>query len=440
MLPVKETKHVETARDLLIGQFKKRRVIQGFLDTYVRRIQDAEDVIWDVIDARILDDATNAQLDSLGDLVGEKRLGRTDVMYRASIRLRIRVNRSKGRITDVIDVASLAADPTSPPDVIEYQYLAFEVDLFDLTGERYVAELLSKTRAATSYGLLVASDLPLASLLEWDDVVSPDASIQTFSDAASGTGRVCASGYGLPTDFSGIVLGSAPIFDPATLALSAWFKPNFTGAPWTPTASAGTSGANGNLASGGSAPSTGAALNGKTGATFNGTTQTLIGSTALSSLLTAAAWSLAVLVNPAATAVAKTVGAGYSDPPIVSDDTNGFWQLTYTTSGFTFSMYDGVSWKEVSVAAASGSYHLVQAWYDGANLWLQVDSGAAVSVAAGNLGSAGGPGFLRLGANYTGAVLCPNTTEDLMIASADLGSTARANLKSYANATYALAL
>jgi hypothetical protein len=203
MLPVKETDHVGTSLALLLDQYKGKTFIKGYLSTLARRVQDVENVLWDIIELRRLDVATGAQLDALGKLVGERRIGRNDTDYRTGIRIRIRVNRSKGRTVDVIDVAMLAAG-IYPPKYIDYPFLNFEVDLFGQTGERYLADLLSRTRAASSYGILVASDLAASSLLIWDDAVSPSGA-QTFSDAISG-GLVCASAYGLPSDFSGIVL------------------------------------------------------------------------------------------------------------------------------------------------------------------------------------------------------------------------------------------
>jgi hypothetical protein len=212
MLPTKETQHVATAQALLIDQFKSKTVIQGYLNTLARRVQEIENVLWDIIELRRLDVATGIQLDSLGKLVGEKRIGRSDVDYRTGIRLRIRVNRSKGRIVDVIDVAILASGAVVPR-VTEYAFLGFQVEIYGQTGERYIADLLSRTRAATSYGVLVASDLAASALLVFDDAVVPGAGIETFSDAVSGTGKLCASAYGLPSDFTGIVLGAgvAPV-------------------------------------------------------------------------------------------------------------------------------------------------------------------------------------------------------------------------------------
>ena len=229
-------------------------------------------------------------------------------------------------------------------------------------------------------------------------------------------------------------------FSPAELSLTNWNRSAFSASPWAAVASAGTSGTNGTLAAGAAGPTAGTALNGRAPATYNGTTQTSIGSTAISSLLSAAAWSLAVLDNPVTTAVVQSAGAGYGNPAVITDDTNGFWYLTYTTSGYTIGHYDGVGWKEISIAATAGSYHLVQAWYDGTNLNLQVDSGGVSSLAAANLSAAGGGGFLRLGANYTAAQFCANSTAEDIVSNVTFTAQNRADIKSYVNTRNALTL
>jgi len=231
----------------------------------------------------------------------------------------------------------------------------------------------------------------------------------------------------------------AAVFNPATLSLTAWYR-DATVSPWSPTASAGASGTNGNMTDA-TSPTAGSALNTHNGSVYNGTTQKLGGATAISSLASAAAWSLSVLVNPVATAVVHGAGATYGDPCIVADDTNGFGPLlSFTASGYTVAHYDGVSWKEQSVANAGGTAALVQCWYDGANLNIQVNSAAPTNVAAGNLNTAGGAGFLRFGSNYTAANWCPCTIYDVMMSNIDLGATARGNIKSYVNSRYSLAL
>lgn len=205
MLPTRNDSHVVEARKLLIEQFRNKRVIQGFLDTYIRPLQDVEDMLWDVIDARLLATAGDAQLDTLGALVKERRRGRSNDEYRIGIRIKIKVLRSKGRIQDIIEIAQLANSPHTP-SAENHRHLNFQVDVTQQIGERYLADYLSAARSAGSYGNLIASDLTYAELLAFDDSNDLDTGLQTFGDAQSNQGLLAASVYGLPPDFSGIVL------------------------------------------------------------------------------------------------------------------------------------------------------------------------------------------------------------------------------------------
>jgi len=157
MLPTKRTDLVADSRTLLLEQFKNRRVITGVLDVLSRRAQDIEDMLWDVIDKRLLANAQNAQVDALGRIVGEKRDGRGDTAYKKGISLRIRVNRSKGRAVDLLDIATIWSAATS---YVEYRFLAWSVEIDDEPDALYLARLLTEAKATTSYGLLRASTWP----------------------------------------------------------------------------------------------------------------------------------------------------------------------------------------------------------------------------------------------------------------------------------------
>jgi len=157
MLPTKRTDHVENSRSLLIEQFKSRTVITGLSDVFARRAQDLENVLWDVIDKRLLDNAANAQLDALGRLVGEKRDGRADVSYKKGIRLRIRVNRSKGRSSDLVDVLLLWGQVFR---YVEYRFLAWSAEVEDEPDILYLHRLLTEAKAAASYGITRGTTIP----------------------------------------------------------------------------------------------------------------------------------------------------------------------------------------------------------------------------------------------------------------------------------------
>lgn len=193
--------HKASARALLISQYQSKPVIEALLDAFVGVFQELEDVLWQIVDSRILDAATGAQLDLLGRIVNEIRRGRSDADYRVGIRIKVIVLRSKGRTIDVISVAALSNAPNIPR-YHDDRYLNFHVEAYGQTGERYLVDFLAATRAAASYGCLVTSDLEQGSLLTFGDVIA--AGEETFSDAISG-GLVAAACYGLPTDLRGVV-------------------------------------------------------------------------------------------------------------------------------------------------------------------------------------------------------------------------------------------
>lgn len=156
MIPTKNTKHVTEARELIIDQFRGRRVIQGILDAVVGETQALEDATFDVIMKRLLTDATDAQLDSLGDLVGEPRLARDDDPYRAAILLRIRVNRSQGKAEDIIQTAAIYTDNDFA--YVEIYPAGFYVSAFDIEAAAIFRRMLGQAKAAGTRGVLVSSD------------------------------------------------------------------------------------------------------------------------------------------------------------------------------------------------------------------------------------------------------------------------------------------
>lgn len=171
MLPEKVTTHEAEAKALLISQFRGKPVIEALLSSWIRPLQDLENVLWDVIDKRVLETAVDAQLDSLGKLVGEERLGRANTAYRAAIKVRIKVNRSKGRSEDVLQVARLL---DASATYLEYAKLAWEVEIYDTEQAGDFIRLLTQTKAATSYGVLLTAPWPEAETSVFVDVGSTD--------------------------------------------------------------------------------------------------------------------------------------------------------------------------------------------------------------------------------------------------------------------------
>jgi hypothetical protein len=91
-----------------ISQYQDKPRLRALILSYVNRCQELENAAWDVILKRMIDNAENAQLDTIGKIVGQqRRTGQSDAVYRIYITARIRINRSQGHADDVIDVLQL---------------------------------------------------------------------------------------------------------------------------------------------------------------------------------------------------------------------------------------------------------------------------------------------------------------------------------------------
>lgn len=74
---------------------------------YLRQIQDVEDVLFEIMLERDLDNAVGVQLTIIGDIVGQSRTTPDDDRFRTAIRARIAINLSDSTGEDIIRVANL---------------------------------------------------------------------------------------------------------------------------------------------------------------------------------------------------------------------------------------------------------------------------------------------------------------------------------------------
>jgi hypothetical protein len=92
---------------LLIGQYKNKPRLEALLRSYLAPFQELENVIWDVLTGRLIDNAVGKQLDVLGKIAGQPRLGYDDSTYRLYISAKALVNRSRGRCGDILGIVTL---------------------------------------------------------------------------------------------------------------------------------------------------------------------------------------------------------------------------------------------------------------------------------------------------------------------------------------------
>src|SRR6266705_5722859 len=101
------TEHTKTGLSRLLEQYKKSTAFKNLVKIYLDEVQVLEDAGIELALAFLLDNAVGDQLDILGAIVGEARQGREDPIYRIWIKVRIKVNRSFGKPTDIIDIVQL---------------------------------------------------------------------------------------------------------------------------------------------------------------------------------------------------------------------------------------------------------------------------------------------------------------------------------------------
>lgn len=90
--------------------------------------------------------------------MGEARLGRSDADYRAAIRLRVRINGSFGRTSDLVAITRLIDVNATYREGDE---ASFEIKTLDATGIGGLRSSLPDARPAGVYGILTYSTWPV---------------------------------------------------------------------------------------------------------------------------------------------------------------------------------------------------------------------------------------------------------------------------------------
>lgn len=127
--PQRELNHLGSGLAKLLSQFQNKPNIAGVLQSYLNRIQEWEDAIWEVIYKRNIDNGEGAQLDIIGRIVLRGRGLLNDDNYRIALRCQIRINKSCGTPEDMIDVAQLSQ--VGPFTFDEYYPATEIIDLTD---------------------------------------------------------------------------------------------------------------------------------------------------------------------------------------------------------------------------------------------------------------------------------------------------------------------
>lgn len=103
--------HVAAALTRVTQQFKGKARFEALVSTFSEQVQGLEDAFNKLYSDRWLTTAIGLQLDNLGTVVGESRVGRDDEDYRTAIKARIAANVCNGTPDEILRVLSLYDAP-----------------------------------------------------------------------------------------------------------------------------------------------------------------------------------------------------------------------------------------------------------------------------------------------------------------------------------------
>jgi hypothetical protein len=164
----------------MLEQYKGKPDFEALLRIYLDSVQELEDATFDVRLAFMLANAVGEQLDFLGAIVGERRNGKLDAIYKIWIGVRIRLNRSFGRPIDVIECIRLATDVDF--EFREYEDAAFGIFFDDVPEFPNDLMLIAFLAKAAGVGLTFVYPTD-ANSFRFKDVGAADDPDHGFADA-----------------------------------------------------------------------------------------------------------------------------------------------------------------------------------------------------------------------------------------------------------------
>jgi hypothetical protein len=168
----------------LTGDNKKPNII-GLLTAWLQVAQELEDSIWETYESRLIDVATDAQLDLLGVIVGALRNNLADTDYRTAIKIQIRVNRSKGRASDLVAIGVLAG---VSPVYVQTGPAKYQITVQD--GILPLAQAFGAADALGTGGDMISTADGAAALM-WDTVAGSATSHWDDVADSLATGKWC---------------------------------------------------------------------------------------------------------------------------------------------------------------------------------------------------------------------------------------------------------
>jgi len=110
---IKITDHKEQAISRLLAQYSDKDNFKSVIEGIAEMVQDSEDDFYPVLELLDINNATGLWLDLLGSILGQKRLGLGDAIYRSLIYSKIGRNTSNGTYANIVSVFIALTESTS---------------------------------------------------------------------------------------------------------------------------------------------------------------------------------------------------------------------------------------------------------------------------------------------------------------------------------------
>lgn len=149
-MSIEKRDQVSLGLDRLLEQFKDKPNIEAVLTSYLEQTNDLEDVYESLLNERSISTAVGSQLDLLGALVNEPRLGRSDSVYRLAILTRIGINNSEGTPNQILSLLKNITGATKVNMWEHYPVSAIYYSNTEFTGDDCVSDTLQLISPATS--------------------------------------------------------------------------------------------------------------------------------------------------------------------------------------------------------------------------------------------------------------------------------------------------
>jgi hypothetical protein len=192
MAAERNTTHIARGLEKILGQHQDKPIIKALVTSYLRRTQRVEDMAWSVVSELNIDAGTGWILDAIGRIIGRGRSTyASDAVYRIALRAQIAINRSRGRVRDIVEVGALSFGTVVVRDYPPASYTATLQEQIDAASAVPFLENMAAVRPLGVRGFaIISTAAPMAESLRWGSV----------TDAGTGTdfGTVTDAGTGAP--------------------------------------------------------------------------------------------------------------------------------------------------------------------------------------------------------------------------------------------------